>query len=91
MAATVLDQLEYKELMRHKASVIEVATTASVEQRSPMLGVIYDELLRCLLCARQCSVSFCLLAFRKDWEERQAKIASFKPGETAGMQRAVFH
>ena len=44
----------------------QVASTANVEQRGPMLGVFYDELLR------------------KDWEEMQAKVPAFKPGDAAG-------
>ena len=85
MAATVLDQMSFSECMRHKASVIEVqafqqlhcvllgllsaqvASTAMVEQRGPVLGVLYDEYIR------------------RDWEDRQAKVPSFKPGESAGM------
>ena len=84
LAATILEQMEYKELMRHKASIIEVATTASVEQRNPMLGVIYDELLRSAsrVVSAPCD---CCTDCRKDWEERQAKITSFKPGDTAGL------
>ena len=58
-AAAVLSQLSFKSAMMHKAVVAKVATGAAARGRSPLLGVLFDELARrvvqCILfCVNMC-------------------------------------
>ena len=43
-AAAVLGQVSFKSAMKHKAIVAKVATGAAARGRSPLLGVLFDEL-----------------------------------------------
>ena len=45
-AAAVLGQMCFKSAMKHKAIVAKVATGAAARGRSPLLGVLFDELAR---------------------------------------------
>eukprot|EP00973_Karenia_brevis_P014071 1912634-Karenia_brevis.AAC.1 len=38
--------MRYYSCMKHKDIVSEIALTAYVEKRSPLLGVLYDEIIR---------------------------------------------
>jgi hypothetical protein len=58
-AAAVLGQMSFKSAMKHKAIVAKVATGAAARGRSPLLGVLFDELARrvaqCILfCVNMC-------------------------------------
>jgi hypothetical protein len=47
LAAAMLKQLPFAQLQHYRRIVIEIAVTARTNNRSTMLGVFYDELLRC--------------------------------------------
>eukprot|EP00973_Karenia_brevis_P039362 5434598-Karenia_brevis.AAC.1 len=46
VGAAILEQMSYYSCMKHKDIVSEIALTAYVEKRSPLLGVLYDEIIR---------------------------------------------
>ena len=46
--SAVIKQMNYKTSMRHKAVVIEVACNAKSSDRAPILGVLFDEVSRCV-------------------------------------------
>ncbi len=46
LAAAVLDQMAFCSAVEHKALVLEVAANAKAEGRSPILGVLFDEICR---------------------------------------------
>ena len=46
LAAAALEQMPWKAALEHKAEVMEVGLTAHVDNRSPLLGVFYDEQCR---------------------------------------------
>ena len=49
LAAQAVGQLEFGNAMAHKAIVQELACAAAAEGRKHPLGVIYDELARCVV------------------------------------------
>lgn len=44
--AAILNQLQFKTAMKHKQLVAEVACTAKDKDKSPILGVLFDEVCR---------------------------------------------
>ena len=46
--SAVIKQMNYKTSMRHKAVVIEVACNAKSNDRASILGVLFDEVSRCV-------------------------------------------
>ena len=47
MAAVALEQLSFADCIRHKAVVMDVATTEAKEGGNAVLGVFYDMEARC--------------------------------------------
>ena len=50
IALAILKVLTFKQAMSHKATVLEVAALGAEEGRSSLLGVLYDELVRRVVC-----------------------------------------
>ena len=48
LAGAVLNQFTFQMAMKHKAVVMEIAVTAQAENRGPLLGMLYDEIARCV-------------------------------------------
>ena len=48
LAAAALEQVHFASAMLYKAVVLEVAANAVAERKSPLLGVLYDEVARCV-------------------------------------------
>ena len=48
LAAQVLGQMPYFTAMEHKANVLETACLAKDEGMTPILGVLFDEVSRCV-------------------------------------------
>ena len=46
LALIALDHMTWAQTQAHKAAVVEVALTAHVEERCPMLGILFDEVCR---------------------------------------------
>ncbi len=46
VAAAVTEQMSFKDAMRHKEVVLEVAALSFAENKRPFLSVLYDELAR---------------------------------------------
>ena len=66
--------------MKHKHIVMDLVVTARARKMTPLLGVLYDELVRCVdvsvhsACVLLCIVFWC--ACRKHWAEMSAKMTS---------------
>lgn len=60
--AAVLKQLSFKNAMKHKAIVAEVACSAKSRGKLPILGVLFDEVSRrgCLHCYLACFSGVCM-------------------------------
>ena len=50
IAAQVTGQMTYKVAMLHKEVVLEVVANGMADSKRPLLGVLYDEVVRCHLC-----------------------------------------
>ena len=48
IAATILKIMSFKEATAHKLTVLEVAALGVAEGRGSLLGVLYDEVVRCV-------------------------------------------
>ena len=46
IAGTILGQFSFSAAMKHKAVVMEIAIHAKTQKRTPILGMLYDELAR---------------------------------------------
>ena len=79
-----LFELPFDAAQRHKRNVSEIACTALLEERRPILGVLYDEIARCRLnaaCAH--GLSWFHLS-RTSWAEKASKCGtSFKVADEA--------
>lgn len=65
-------QMTFADAVSHRMLVVEIATTAKTQGRSPLLGVLYDELARSVFTHILSSRSTCL--FRKEWEDLSLKL-----------------
>ena len=71
LAAVGLGQLSFKDALKHKASVVDVASLAAREGDPAAVCVLYDNLVRlpprtrvALLCVRVVAVAWCLSLLR---------------------------
>jgi hypothetical protein len=76
LAAAMLDQLTFVQTVQHKIVVTEVAALAHSEARLPLLGVLYDEISRCVVFHGHARVCSRLVCVRKHWEELSGKLGS---------------
>ena len=76
VAAVALEQLSFADCIRHKAVVMDVATTEAKEDGNAVLGVFYDIEARCALVfgvfVRSCTVCF----GRAFWADEAAKLGT---------------
>ena len=63
LAAVMLKQLTYKQAVQHKTAVLKVASTASAEGRTSLLGVFWDEVVRLEMFSGKLCVASSLFAF----------------------------
>ena len=81
--------MEFRDAVQHRTLVVEIATTAKTQSRTPLLGVLYDEFARCVfrLDLHCCGTQYFFLSFpfRKEWEDMSLKLGSgFKVADEAG-------
>ena len=85
IAVVMLKQLTFKQTQQYKLIVIEVAVTASTENRSTLLGVFYDEVLRYFSCIMRIILSdYLYMSFhcRQEAADVAGKLGSnFKAAE----------
>ena len=77
VAAVALEQLTFADCIRHKAVVMDVATTEAKEGGNAVLGVFYDMEARCALrlgfgLGRSSAVQIC----RAYWADEAAKLGT---------------
>ena len=41
--------MAFEDAVNHRMNVVEISVTAKAQGRTPLLGVLYDELARCVL------------------------------------------
>ena len=76
-AQAVDHQLSFRQALVHKEVVVEIACSAKSAGRSDLLGVLYDELARCVLGVVRFVCPCVLLfapGFRKKWEDLSGKL-----------------
>ena len=69
-------QLPFDVAVLHKHVVMEVAMGAAVEEKKPLLGVLYDELARCECVAAACMLHVTSCVRSKQWEDRASKLGA---------------
>ena len=88
LAAVMLKQLTFKQAVQHKTAVLKVACMASTEKnRTPALGVFFDEVVRLDLLQVACGAQrgrLIVRSCRRGWEDKSGKLHSFNPGAEAG-------
>ena len=73
--AATLDQLSFSQCVLHKAKIVELATEAVEGDRGPLVAVVYDELLRCVLdAAPDVSVSFRIACVGRNGKSLLARV-----------------
>ena len=96
LAAQAVDhQLQFPQALAHKEVVLEISCTAKSGGRTDLLGVLYDELARCLaafvvLCGGVPPLVFTLCVHRKKWEDLSGKLGSCFDLVTASQRDTVW-
>ena len=92
-AAAVLNQLSFIAAMKHKAVVAEVACGAASKGRSPILGVLFDEVSRSVCRMRCiCMALLCDCVRGQYWEEESGKKGDrFRVESMIGTGAAMEH
>ena len=88
MAAAVLGLMTYAETRLHRKMVLEVACLGVADGRTALMGVLYDEILRCMLDIIVCCIC-CAHVFsmqermgRAECEETQLQSRNTSRGDT---------
>ena len=65
--------MTFEDAVNHRMNVVEISVTAKAQGRTPLLGVLYDELARCVLpCSFYISIS--VSCGRRHWEDMSLKL-----------------